>query len=140
MATDYTAAEKRAIDRAWNTIRQLTDRHGVTDRLESAARYERRQRSSATVARALLVRGFLAGWMDNPRVADIALLSDGIATATIVGADMRARYRDRPAESDYLRAVVRRLRAECNAAATAHDSAIVRRFRRVDPAAAPPPA
>lgn len=137
MATDYTAAEKRAIDRAWNTIRQLTDRHGVTDRLESAARYERRHRSSATVARALVVRGFWRGWADNPRAADVARVSDGIAVATLVGADMRDRYRDRPPESDHMRAVVRRLRAECDAAAAAHDCSI---GRRIDSWASTPPA
>jgi len=119
-AWKYTAAERRTIDAAYAAIEYLTDfmGHGASSGLRDAMRYERRQRSCITTAKALLVAGFARGRKSNPRAADLAHVSAGIITATIIGADSR-RY-DRPAD------VLAKLPRMMAAAAEAHSAYMTR--------------
>jgi hypothetical protein len=120
---DYTRAERRAIDTAYSAVSYIVDHmgHSQPSALRDALRLERRGRSSATVAKALLVRGFVDGRRRNPRAAELATISAGIATAAMIGADSRGR--------EYLPAdTLRRLPALARAAAAAHDASITRGF------------
>lgn len=85
----YNAAEKRAIDRAYNAVAYIADHTGDGYTLRDALRHERRERSSATVAKALLIAGFFEGRKRNPRATELAYISAGIVRATLLGAKSR---------------------------------------------------
>lgn len=115
-AWKYTAAERRAIDNAFSAVSYLADHmgHAQPAMLRDAFKHERRERSCATVAKALLVSGFMRGRKHNPRAADLAWLSVGIMHATILGAD--SKRIDRPADT------LASLPELAAAAAAAHDA------------------
>ena len=94
----YTAAERRTIDQTYAAVAYVVDHmgHSQPAALRDALRHERRERSSVTVAKALLIQGFMSGREHNPTAADLACISPGIITATIIGADSR-RF-ERPAD------------------------------------------
>lgn len=87
----YTAAEKKAIGTAFAFITGMVDGlgRGNPRRLQEALRYERRERSCMATAKALIVEGFANGLENDPRASEIACISEGIATATIMGAGCR---------------------------------------------------
>lgn len=87
----YTAAERRIIDNAYSAVCYAADHmgHSQPAALRDALKYERRQRGSVTVAKALIVAGFANGRKHNPTAADLACISNGIMAATVVGADSR---------------------------------------------------
>ena len=137
-AWTYTAAERRTIDNAYAAICYVADHmgHSQPAALRDALKYERRERSSVTVAKALLVAGFANGRKHNPRASELACISHGIMTATIVGADSRRFEADRIG-CDVLRSLPKHIAA----AAAAHDAYIHRglatnRVSREQPAAA----
>lgn len=117
-AWNYTAAERRTIDRAYSAVCYVVDHmgHGEPSALRDALRHERRGRSCVTVAKALIVAAFVDGRKRNPRATDIAYLSPGIMRAAILGAASR-RLERRGTLADTLR----RLPALAAAAAAAHD-------------------
>lgn len=116
----YTAAERRTIDKAYAAICYAVDHagHGCPSALRDALRHERRERSSVTVAKALLIRGFMDGRTNNPTAADLAYHSAGIVTATILGA--RSRGAEHPADT------LAELDTLAAAAAAAHESYMAR--------------
>jgi hypothetical protein len=87
----YTAAEKRAIDAAYTAVQASVEivGWGSPARLIDATRYERKERSCMTVAKWLVVEGFVRGVVHNPPASDLASISAGIATAVILGAGTR---------------------------------------------------
>lgn len=126
----YTAAERRAIDRAYSAAEYICDHLGGSApyKLADGLRHERRERSSVTVARALMVAGFANGRRHDPRASAVACVSAGIATATIVGAASR-RLKPRDfTRGQYIRTVLRTFPALAAAAAAAHDSYMRRGF------------
>lgn len=125
-AWKYTAAERRTIDAAYSLMTYIVDHmgHSQPSAIRDALRHERRERSSVTVAKALLVAGFVNGRKYNPRAADLAWLSAGIMTATIVGADSRRLDRKQPCGT--LAGDLDRLPKMAAAAAAAHDAYIDR--------------
>jgi len=135
-AWKYTAAERRIIDNAYADVAYIVDHMGHSQpyALREALKHERRQRSSVTVAKALLIAGFIRGRKDNPRAADLACISHGIMVATIIGADS-VRFPDRIACN-----AVHQLADKAAAAAAAHDAYLHRglaanRASREQPAA-----
>lgn len=123
----YTAAEKRTIDDAYSAVSYIVDHdNGGECRLRAALSGERRERSSVTVAKALLVAGFADGRKRNPRATELAFMADGIATATLLGAKSR---RLNPAPGQYLAGLLKRLPKLAAAAAAAHDEYIHRGCR-----------
>ena len=134
----YTAAERRTIDNAYSAICYIADHlgHSQSAALRDAVKYERRERSSITVAKALLVAGFASGRDHNTPASDLACISRGIMAATIVGADSR-----RLTATGFLAATLSGLPAVMQAAAEAHGNYIARglaanRASREQPAAA----
>ncbi len=87
----YTTKERQTIDAAYAACKWMADDAGynLKSRLESAMRYERKQRSSVTVAKALVVREFCVGLYSNPKASEVAFMSEGCATAVLVGAACR---------------------------------------------------
>ena len=125
----YTAAERRTINDAYSAVAYIVDHtSGGASALRDALRHERRERKSATNAKALLVRGFMDGRKRNPRAAELGFISRGIILATILGADTRRR--DVPAD------VFKRLPKLAAAAAAAHDEYIHRGCRSCETPAA----
>ena len=123
----YTAAERRAIDDAYSAVSNIVDYdNGGAHRLRAALREERRERSSVTVARALLVAGFANGRKRNPRATELAYMADGIAAAAMLGAKSR---RMSPAPGQYLAGLLKRFPKLAAAAAAAHDEYIHRGCR-----------
>jgi hypothetical protein len=116
-AWKYTAAERRTIDGAYAAVCYVADHmgHNQPHALREALKYERRERSCTTVAKALLVAGFANGRKHNPRASELATVSNGIMVATIVGADSRRFDVDRIQSLANLDEIVK-------AAAAAHDS------------------
>jgi hypothetical protein len=88
-AWNYTAAERRTIDRAYSAVSYIVDHTGDGYTLAEALRHERRERSCVTVAKALIVAGFADGRKRNPRAAELAHISAGIMRAAILGAKSR---------------------------------------------------
>jgi hypothetical protein len=119
-AWTYTAAERKTIDAAFSAVAYVVDHmgHNQPCTLRDALRHERRERKSTTVAKALLVAGFARGRKHNPRAADLAWLSAGIISATILGAD--SKRLERPAD------VLAGLAEKIKAAAAAHDCYMAR--------------
>ena len=118
----YTRAESDAINAAYSAVSYIVDHtSGGASTLRDALKYERRERKSATNAKALLVRGFMDGRKRNPRASELGFISRGIILATILGADTR--HRDAPAD------VFKRLPKLAAAAAAAHDEYIRRGCR-----------
>jgi hypothetical protein len=116
----YTRAEKDAINAAYSAVAYIVDHtSGGASTLREALRYERRERKSATTAKALIVRGFMDGRKRNPRASELGYVSRGIILATILGADTR-RGRYIPADT------LRRFPKLAAAAAAAHDEYIHR--------------
>lgn len=122
----YTAAERRTIDEAYSAVSYILDHidHSAPYTLRAALRHERWERSSVTVAKALLVAGFADGRKRDPRASELAYLSDGIAAAAILGAKSR-RWKAR-GERGYLAEILRRFPKLAAAAAAAHDSYMAR--------------
>lgn len=91
----YTAAEKRAIEAAFDEIAYMMDATGHSEphRLREALKIERRERSSITAAKALLVNGFAEGIAKDPPASTLKSYSAGIATAVMLGADYGRRRR-----------------------------------------------
>ena len=87
----YTAAEKRAVDAAYSAVQRSVDivGWGSPARLIDATRYERKERSCMTVAKWLVVEGYVRGLVYNPPASELASISAGIATAVILGAGAR---------------------------------------------------
>lgn len=88
-ATDYTAKEREAIADAFRDIEYVLERtdHSTPHRWKQAFAYEKRQRGDVYCARALMVQGFAAGCTDpNIPARQLHIISDGIQTATIIGA------------------------------------------------------
>jgi hypothetical protein len=121
----YTAAERRTIDDAYSAVAYIVDHsdHSGPYALRQALRGERRERSSVTVAKALLVAGFADGRKRNPRALELAYLADGVAAAAILGAKSR---RLSPAPGQYLAGLLRRFPKMAAAAAAAQDAYISR--------------
>ncbi len=97
--TDYTRKQRDAINRAWNYLTEAascTDWH-MSAELRDALAYERKQRSSAIIAKALLVRAFTqgiagAGNCGQPWTLDeLYSVSRGIRNAIVAGGAMAAR-------------------------------------------------
>lgn len=120
----YTAAERRTIDDAYSAVAYIVDHdYSGAYALRQALREERRERSSVTVAKALIVAGFADGRKRNPRALELAYMADGIATAAIIGAKSR---RLSPAPGQYLAGLLRRFPKMAAAAAAAHDAYLSR--------------
>jgi hypothetical protein len=87
----YTRKEVAAINNAYSICCWLADEagHSMRYRLEQAVRIERKERSSVTVAKALVVAEFCKGLYQNPKAFDIAFLAEGCAMAVLVGAAAR---------------------------------------------------
>jgi hypothetical protein len=113
----YTRAERRTIDAAYNAVAYLLDHTSSgAHTLADAYRHERRERRCATIAKALIVRGFMHGRKKNPRADELAYTSRGIVLATLMGADTRRReWRGDAADT------LRKLPRLAAAAAAAHD-------------------
>jgi hypothetical protein len=131
MASDYNRNETAAIDRAAAWIVDLLETYtsgGARDWRE-ALKYEKKGRSGIAVARALMVRGFLEGWKDNPPASTLAGYSIGIAVAAIFGADMQRRF-SRSSDDTLRRSGfdATGFVAALEAAAAAHNAAISRRL------------
>jgi hypothetical protein len=110
MGKEYTRKEVETINRAWSQMEYIADmEHTIGRKLADALKYERRERSSLTAARALLVE--CAANVDgdgNTRPteytpADICCLSDGCATAFMVGAYWRSREHNHYTAKEYAR-------------------------------------
>ncbi len=115
----FTRTEKRTIDAAYSVVAYIVDHtSGGASTLREALRHERRERSGTTVAKALIIRGFMDGRKRNPRVSEMGYVSRGIILATVLGAD--SRRLTIPADT------LRRLPKMAAAAAAAHDSYIHR--------------
>lgn len=125
----YTAAERRTIDRAYNAVSYIVDHmgHGEPSALRDALRHERRERSCATVAKALIVAGFTDGRKRNPRATEIAYLSAGIVRATILGAASR-RLERRGTLADTIRALPTLAAAAAAANDTRRERGLARAF------------
>lgn len=117
---NYTAAERRAIEAAFSAVAHAAEYlgGGESRRLQEALKYERRERSCITTARWLLVEGFANGLTNNPPASDLAIISEGIATATIIGA--YSGLRGAPVS------VVEKLPALAAAAKAAHEKRMAR--------------
>ncbi len=81
MSTTYTKPEREAISTAWAHLIDFAERHRMSDKpqLEAALKEERREVSSPTVAKALLLRTLAdacdpSGRTTGPRVDDPAEL------------------------------------------------------------------
>ena len=90
---NYTAAERRTIVAAWDAVAYLMDASGHREphRLREALKVEKRERSCATAAKALIVRGFAEGMADDPPASTLAGYSEGIAAGVMLGADYQRR-------------------------------------------------
>lgn len=85
---EYTKTEKRAIDEAFAAIEYYLGTAfdwATVPRWQSAFKVEKRSRG-ATIAKALLVRGWSQGVRENPSAHDLAYHADGVVTATLLGA------------------------------------------------------
>lgn len=89
-AWKFTVAETKVINHAFYACQRLEqDATAHTNRLEQAAKFERKERSSMTVARALVVQSFYLGLMNDPTASTLAGMSAGCRDAVIVGAECR---------------------------------------------------
>jgi len=124
---DYNRAESAAMDRAAAAVVNMLEAYTSSGahRWREALKVERRGRSGIAVARALMLRGFLEGWKDNPPASTLAGYSLGIAVAAMLGAEM-ARRHSGGGGADYM--VPRGFVAALEAAAAAHNAAIGRRL------------
>jgi len=133
-----TAAERRAIDAAWVEIEAAAESMGCREphRLREALRIEQRDRSCTTVARALLVRGWVDGMRDDPPASTVAGYSEGIAAAVLLGADYGRRHGRRhdglPSDG------MMRLAAAADAASAAHGQYIARGLAAARASLTPP--
>lgn len=100
MKSDYTLRERKRIDKGFIMLHTITERsHRDEYDLREAFRNERRERSSAYVAKALLIEGFLDGY--RGKVATLHALhgyAEGIAKLIVIGAAYAAqglRYPER---------------------------------------------
>ena len=123
----YTAAERRTIDRAYNAVAYIVDHTGDGYTLRDCLRHERRERSCATVAKALVVAGFADGRKRNPRATEIAYLSAGIMRAAILGAASR-RLERRGTLADTLRELPKLAAAAAAANDTRRERGLARAF------------
>lgn len=119
----YTAAEKKIIDSAYTAVEYVSDLVGMDLMLRDAYRYERKERSSATATKAMLIDSFKTGAKENPSASTLAFWSGGAARAAMIGAkaDYRARgceFRKWPELEDAL--------AKADLAAKAHRAYIAR--------------
>lgn len=92
---EYTRKERDAFNRAWSAIcaaSEAVDWSTMHD-LEDALKYERKQRSSAVVAKALLAESWLEGFNQPDTPAKrVAFLSKGCGRALLVGAKVGDRF------------------------------------------------
>lgn len=95
MSMNYTRKERDAINRAYTAIcaaSEATDWSTAHD-LDAALKYERRERSSAVAAKALLAESWLEGF-DNPDTPAkrVAFLAKGCGQALLIGAKVGDRF------------------------------------------------
>lgn len=125
---EYTAAEKRAINAAWDEIAYMMDATGHREphRLRAALKAERKCRSCITSAKALIASGFAEGMDSDPPASTLAGYSDGIAAGVMLGADYGRRRRGGVGRHDPTGTDRDRLPSLLKAAAAAHDAYIRR--------------
>jgi hypothetical protein len=110
---DYTRKEAAIIRAAWDNLWYLFDGDYTRQRkLSAALAYERKDRSSLLVAKAILVECAFclqyggADWEKPYGVGDLGGISDGCAQAIIVGEMLRGRAKsDSKLAADYAKAL-----------------------------------
>ena len=85
-ATKHTAAERRAIDRAWSALERMACRSYKAERMMSdGLRLERRERSSTTSGRAMMVSSASEAW--NARAETLFSYAEGCRLAALAAAE-----------------------------------------------------
>lgn len=92
MRENYTTAERRTINRAYDALERLCDDYDVKapGMLRCALSHERRNRD-VTLARVLILECWAEGHAGKYDAARLYGLSDGCASAAMIGAFMAAR-------------------------------------------------
>lgn len=91
---EYTRKEVDAIHAAYCALEQLCVRNGATceNRLIDALHTERKERSSVTVAKALIIESAFDANYSKLRPADLYDYSPGLAVAIMVGDCLRLHF------------------------------------------------
>jgi hypothetical protein len=86
--TDYTKAQKETIDRAFSQLTELVSNrdHRSEYRFHEAFKADRKERSTITASKALLIEAFLDGWHGKPALGDVSSYAEGPMMLVLIGA------------------------------------------------------